>query len=182
MASSSLYASRPGATPRNAAPVNIYAATNGESSSILDSPAMMSMPLDLNDADGPFAYSTTLRRQQSMDHMPFSHFPHRPASPHHSALPYRKRTGSGGYQPYPLSNGQPPVPPPDLAGGGVGGMLRSVLRLGRRLAGRPDYDLLEQQEEDRRSADRRAQETPSAIYAHKSIDVGLNMLPLARSR
>lgn len=116
---------------------------------------------------GGYAYSTTLRRQPSLEPAGFASVSsfHRSASPHHSS-PYRKRTASETY-----SNGRPPAPTDEDAGGR--GLLRKVTKLARKAMRRQDYEEVVQDEEERRvSAERRARETPSAIFAHQSIDVG----------
>ena len=115
---------------------------------------------------GTYAYSTTLRRQPSLTldgHGPYGlpgHTSHRASSPSP-----RGRRGSFGQD-----------------GGGVFGR---ILDMGKRLTGR-EYERVgeEDEEERRRSIERRARETPSAIYAHKSIDVSHQSLvtaDLARS-
>ena len=115
---------------------------------------------------GGYAYSTTLRRQASLES---SYPPQRPSSPHH-ASPYRKRTASSHYQ-----NGRPPVDlDPDGEAQGLG-ILGKTIRRARRMMGRREYAELAQDEEDRKvSSERRARETPSSIYAHKTIDVSLS--------
>jgi len=113
---------------------------------------------------GGYAYSTTLRRQPSLE--PMGYPPQRVVSPHH-ASPYRKRTSSNAY-----NNGGPPI---DLDPEGQAqelGMVMKLWRRARRVIGRRDYAELRQDEAEQRiSAERRARETPSAIYAHKSIEV-----------
>lgn len=106
--------------------------------------------------NGGYAYSTTLRRQVSADVFP--HFPHP-----HVVSPY--------------SRGQHPLT------GSLRerresahrdeGLLDKAVAVGRKLVGKKDYEELRmQQEEKRLSTERRQRETPSSIYAHKSVQVG----------
>lgn len=106
--------------------------------------------------NGGYAYSTTLRRQVSADVFP--HFPHP-----HVVSPY--------------SRGQHPLT------GSLRerresahrdeGLLEKAVAVGRKLVGKKDYEELRmQQEEKRLSTERRQRETPSSIYAHKSVQVG----------
>ncbi|ORY32918.1 hypothetical protein BCR39DRAFT_522368 [Naematelia encephala] len=113
-------------------------------------------------ATGAYAYSTTLRRQVSQDSFQLP----RPNSPHHSS-PYRKRTlSSSSY----YGNGrpvdgtlEPPVEEDSLFG--------KLVHFARRITGRQEYEEVAQENEDRRrSLERRQRETPSAIYAHKSVE------------
>jgi Ca2+-transporting ATPase len=104
---------------------------------------------------GTYAYSTTLRRQPSMplDAVPFlPHHGHRATSP----SPYRKRGASFGT----------PV-------GGETSVWGRLVDGARRATGRGGYESLREDdaEERRLSMERRQKETPSAIYAHKSVDV-----------
>lgn len=116
---------------------------------------------------GGYAYSTTLRRQPSLGTETFSTTSlQRSASPHH-ASPYRKRTASETY-----SNGRTPLDMEDAPRGQRDGIRGKVSSLARKVMRRKGYEELARGEDDRRaSAERRARETPSAIFAHKSIDV-----------
>lgn len=104
---------------------------------------------------GAYAYSTTLRRQPSLNLdgpssiLPSHHHSHQNASP----SPFRRRSNSGG---------------------GAEGIWERVLNTAKRVTGGDGYeavDRAEQEEERRRSIERRQRETPSAIYAHKTVDV-----------
>ncbi|KAL0255407.1 hypothetical protein I308_100211 [Cryptococcus tetragattii IND107] len=109
--------------------------------------------------NGGYAYSTTLRRQVSADVFP--HFPHP-----HVVSPY--------------SRGQHPLT------GSLRerresahrdeGLLDKAVAVGRKLVGKKDYEELRmQQEEKRLSTERRQRETPSSIYAHKSVQETLDI-------
>jgi len=114
---------------------------------------------------GGYAYSTTLRRQASLDPVSF------PSSS--SSLlenPYRKRATSNtnGYR----------VNPSELIEGsdglrnGDGGVVSKIMGRVRGILGKRGYEEISRDDEDRRiSAERRAQETPSAIFAHKTVAV-----------
>lgn len=197
-ASSSAYTSRTSATPRlgnhtplsngigtAAASVNPYTPSSALTygSGHVEEPAVM----DLTDSGTPppmgmgeYAYSTTLRRQPSIEHgfpnfsPPYGHGhgygngARRASSPHHSS-PFRKRTASN-----PYANGIP-------SGSGrydrveeeaEEGPLSRMWGMGRRLFGKRDYEELREEEEGlQREKERRQAETPSSIYAHKTIDV-----------
>ncbi|GFZ46784.1 Calcium-transporting ATPase 1 [Saitozyma sp. JCM 24511] len=130
---------------------------------VMDGPEPSSSAAHAQSSTGQYAYSTTLRRQQSVD--PSGYPIPRSASPH-AGSPYRKRTASSSY---PNGNGsaQGMAPP---HGTGMG-LLDRVLDMGRKAIGRRGYEELANEEEGRRtSAERKAQETPSAIYAHKSVE------------
>ena len=124
-------------------PEDVLASTeNGRAGGVSASPGV-----------GTYAYSTTLRRQPSLTldgHGPYglpSHSGHRTSS---ESL--RGRRASVGEE--------------------EAGVWERMLNVGKRLTGREYERVGEEDEEDRRrSMERRARETPSAIYAHKSIDV-----------
>ena len=102
---------------------------------------------------GDYAYSTTLRRQPShtLDGPAFSlpsHHRHRSAS----LSPYRRRRSIGEED----------------------GVWNKVVGLSRKVMGREGYEAVDAEEEEearRKSIERRQRETPSAIYAHKSVEV-----------
>jgi Ca2+-transporting ATPase len=112
-----------------------------------------------------YAYSTTLRRQPSMEQGIFP----RSSSPHR-ASPYRTRATSN-----PYGNG---IPLDNLDESGFSnrsrdeGVLDRVMKFGKRMVGREDYAEVRQQEEEA-AGDRlrRQKETPSSIYAHKTVEV-----------
>jgi hypothetical protein len=102
---------------------------------------------------GDYAYSTTLRRQPSytFDGPAFS-------------LPSHHRNRSASLPPY--RRGQ------DVAQ--TNGVWDKVVGLSRKVLGREGYEAVdaeEEQEARRKSIERRQRETPSAIYAHRSVDV-----------
>lgn len=114
--------------------------------------------------NGGYAYSTTLRRQVSADVFP--HFPH----------PHRRRDPSP-HIVSPYSRGQHPLtgsPRERLEFAHRDeGLLENAMALGRKLLGKKDYEERRMEEEEKRlSTERRQRETPSSIYAHKSIQVG----------
>jgi Ca2+-transporting ATPase len=131
---------------------------------VMDGPEPSSSAAHAQSSTGQYAYSTTLRRQQSVD--PSGYPIPRSASPH-AGSPYRKRTASSSY---PNGNGSAQGL---AAPHGMGsGLLDRVLDMGRKAIGRRGYEELANEEEGRRaSAERKAQETPSAVYAHKSVEV-----------
>lgn len=54
---------------------------------------------------------------------------------------------------------------------------------GRRLLGKKDYEELRMEEEEKRlSTERRQRETPSAVYAHKSVQVGASAVSRLQAR
>lgn len=115
-------------------------------------------------SSGGYAYSTTLRRHVSTDVFP--HFPHaarrRDSSPH-VASPYSRGqhplTGSPGERLQFAHRDE--------------GLFERAMAAGRRLLGKKDYDERRMEEEEKRlSTERRQRETPSSIYAHKSVQVG----------
>ena len=164
-ASSSAYTTRTAAISRNA-----YAAPNGlgagpsELEDTLDGPGVM---VDISAEGAPeYAYSTTLRRQPSMEQGIFP----RSSSPHR-ASPYRNRASSNPYaSAIPLDNmdeGYSSRPADE-------GVLDRVMKIGKKMIGREDYAEVRQQEEEAAGARiRRQQETPSSIYAHKTVEVSL---------
>ncbi|KAL7421951.1 High affinity Ca2+/Mn2+ P-type ATPase-like protein [Cryptotrichosporon argae] len=114
-----------------------------------------------------YAYSTTLRRQVSYGDL--GHSGRRTSSPHASLRARAASTGAGagaaaqgaGYEPW-------SAPEDDEAPGALERALEFVRRVTGRRAG---YDEVEQDEERaRRSLERKQRETPSAVYAHKSVE------------
>ena len=137
---------------------------------VMDEPVMRddgesSSAVDASPGIGAYAYSTTLRRQPSIE----SGYPpslQRSTSPHLGS-PYRKRVASSSY-----GNGRPFELTGDEERGLGVGMLDKAMGIVRKAMGRSGYERIAPTEEDRHtSAKRRARETPSAIYAHKSIEV-----------
>lgn len=117
--------------------------------------------------NGGYAYSTTLRRQVSADVFP--HFPH----------PHRRRDPSP-HIVTPYSRGQHPLtgsPRDTLAlAHRDQGLLENAMALGRKLLGKKDYEERRMEEDEKRlSTERRQRETPSSIYAHKSIQETLQV-------
>ncbi|WWC89133.1 calcium-transporting P-type ATPase, PMR1-type [Kwoniella dendrophila CBS 6074] len=148
--------------------------------------------------NGGYAYSTTLRRQVSVTEG-FPHFPH--SSHHHhsprtnttslrkDSLTNNNNNNSLASSPYrsthfPLSNGG--------SSGDGGGLyyedqdqsleyeesyLNKVIGIGKKIMGKKDYEELKQEEENKRQqTERRQRETPSSIFAHKTIDETIQML------
>ena len=96
----------------------------------------------------------------NLDGVPFMpHHTHRNSSP----SPYRKRAPSVG-----------------SAAGDGNGVWGRLVSGAKKITGRGGYDSVkdDDEEERRRSIERRQKETPSAIYAHRSIDVRLFHQPL----
>lgn len=125
-----------------------------------DEPGVM---VDISAEGQPqYAYSTTLRRQPSMEQGIFP----RASSPHR-ASPYRTRATSN-----PYSNG---IPLDNLDESGhrsrEEGVLDRVMKFGKKLIGREDYEEVRSQEEGLGERARRQKETPSSIYAHKTVEV-----------
>lgn len=118
---------------------------------------------------GRYAYSTTLRRQPSAEPAGFGAFGGvgRSSSPHH-ASPFQ-RTASYRHDVSPRAGHHPlsgEAEPPSLLG--------RVVDAGRKAMGKRGYEEIRiDEEERRRSQDRRHRETPSAIYAHRSVEVRL---------
>ncbi|TYJ58696.1 calcium-transporting P-type ATPase, PMR1-type [Cryptococcus floricola] len=114
--------------------------------------------------NGGYAYSTTLRRQRSIDVFPPFHPSsgrRRDSSPH-AASPY-------GRSQFPLSGGSE-------HGDQDEGFYDRIAKMGRKIIGKKDYEEIRQDNEEKRlSAERRQRETPSAIYAHKSIEETLEI-------
>lgn len=110
-----------------------------------------------------YAYSTTLRRQPSMEQGMFP----RSSSPHR-ASPYRNRATSN-----PYSNG---IPLDNLDESEYRSREQSVLdrvmKFGKKMIGKEDYEEVRQREEEvLEDRTRRQKETPSSIYAHKTVEV-----------
>jgi len=104
---------------------------------------------------GDYAYSTTLRRQPSSTFegpgyaVPSQYHPHRSSSP----SPYGRRHSVGEQD---------------------ASVWQKMVGMGKKAMGKEGYDAVNGEEEEearRKSIERRARETPSAIYAHKSVDV-----------
>ena len=134
---------------------------------------LSSSPGPSGSAQGPYAYSTTLRRQVSLE--PF------PANLHTSGSSRRTSSrGPGGSfgSPRKRLNGLPPAFGDDDSGSLPRGLVDRVLGFGKRVwtgKGR-DYESLGQEEEGDRGGGKlggAAPETPSSIYAHKSIEVSI---------
>lgn len=113
-----------------------------------------------SDAQPQYAYSTTLRRQPSMEQGIFP----RSSSPHR-ASPYRQRATSNPY------------------GNGINveedrvrrepSILEKATSYGRKVLGREEYSSVRQDDDGQSERARRQKETPSSIYAHKTVDVSL---------
>lgn len=137
-------------------------------------------------SNGGYAYSTTLRRQASADHFQILGSG-RAASPHASSSGGKRRTGSGGEV-----NGDNPYAYRHTPAEGVRGrseepgLVDRVMRAGRRLIGAQNgyEEVIDLGEEAavRAEGERRMKETPSAIYAHKGIEVGYISPPLSCER
>lgn len=188
-ASASAYTSRSSATSRagmshsfanGVSSLNPYAPDGPFSygAEAVDEPGMLDLtePTSASGNMGEYAYSTTLRRQQSMEHgfPPFSPVHHhhghrRTSSPHHSS-PFRKRTGSNPYTAD--SSGSPYGRYEAVDEERDPGFMGRIWANGRRMLGKKDYEQLKEEEEDlQREKERRQRETPSSIYAHKTVDV-----------
>jgi Ca2+-transporting ATPase len=112
-----------------------------------------------------YAYSTTLRRQPSMEQGIFP----RSTSPHR-ASPYRSRTVSNPYSNgFPLSNVDEVQ---DQYRQRDEGVLDRAMKFGKRMIGRGDYEEVRQEADGLGDRERRQKETPSSIYAHKTVEVG----------
>ncbi|KAK4689295.1 P-type Ca2+ transporter type 2C, partial [Tremellales sp. Uapishka_1] len=150
-ASSLIYSNRSGATPR---------AMYGNLGNGFPVSADADGPLEPNSEAGGYAYSTTLRRQPSFDHgihvpLPF-HSPHAHTSQRRASSPVHS-------SPFRPTESYPTIPP--------AGIVETAKEFGRKVMGRRGYEeLAEEEESKRRSEERRKQETPSAIFAHKSIE------------
>ncbi|WRT66553.1 calcium-transporting P-type ATPase, PMR1-type [Kwoniella shivajii] len=130
-----------------------------------------------------YAYSTTLRRQVSMtDSFPsFNSSPRigtasnrRDSSPvrsnNLSASPYRNQNQHH----HPLTNGGLSYED-DIEE--EQGFVGKVIAYGKRVMGKKDYEEIKMQDENKRlENERRQRETPSAIFAHKTIDETLTSL------
>ncbi|OCF61009.1 calcium-transporting P-type ATPase, PMR1-type [Kwoniella mangroviensis CBS 10435] len=129
--------------------------------------------------NGGYAYSTTLRRQASVTDgfPPFHHSPRIPtsslrrdSSSHvHAASPYRSQHN------FPLTNGgldyREPIDQEEE------GFIGRLIGVGKRIMGKKDYEQLKMEEEDKRiQTERRQRETPSAIFAHKTIHETIQQL------
>ncbi|WWC61988.1 calcium-transporting P-type ATPase, PMR1-type [Kwoniella dejecticola CBS 10117] len=130
--------------------------------------------------NGGYAYSTTLRRQVSVTegfpsfhHHQHHHSPRIPTSSlrrdssPHNASPYRSSH-------FPLTSGglnyQDAVEEQES-------YLDKIVGMGRRIMGKKDYEELRMEEEHRKEEnERRQRETPSSIFAHKSVDETIQML------
>lgn len=110
--------------------------------------------------NGGYAYSTTLRRQASNENHHFHHLGiGRPASPHLGS-PYRKRNAS-------LENPNLPTMMEE-----DGSVFQRLMNFGRRITGKREYHVLEGEEFELKDEPLSSkEETPSAIYSHKSIEV-----------
>ncbi|OXG97395.1 Ca2+-transporting ATPase [Cryptococcus neoformans A2-102-5] len=138
---------------------------------LVDKPGRIDAPptnaIDAAPSNGGYAYSTTLRRHVSTDVFP--HFPHpsrrRDSSPH-VASPYSRGQ-------HPLTGS--PRERREFAHRDEG-LFETVMAAGRRLLGKKDYEELRMEEEEKRLAtERRQRETPSAVYAHKSVQETLQI-------
>ena len=154
MASSTLYSFRR-PPPRSSPPPYPLSNPNGVAvygGSFTSDPEALELGESSGPQGGPFAYSTTLRRQVSNDHG----FPPL-AGPSH---PHRKRTASND-----LLNGR-------ATHGHREGFLGTLDRISesvRKVVRRGGYQRVDQ--DDRGLDERRNRETPSAIYAHRSTEV-----------
>ena len=141
---------------------------NGSSypNGIMSSPDMAPLPPgepSLRGPHGPYAYSTTLRRQASID--PFTGVPHvgiRHDSPRRASSLGSRGHGSPRRK---RSNGVPPESDMPV------GVISRIVGLGRRMWYGRGYTQVSQDEEDVVLVGGQDKETPSAIYAHKTIDV-----------
>lgn len=124
----------------------------------------------VSDSSGGYAYSTTLRRQPSID----PSFPPFPSS----HAPHRLRGFSGSSQAYgegPSSSRRPGGL--DLDPGSMddeGSYTGRLVSWGKKMLGRPSddgYELVRAEQAEAEERQRRARETPSAIYAHKTVQV-----------
>ena len=151
--------------------------TNGKGRDMMDEPGLMAPESTVYQSisGGEYAYSTTLRRHTSTEPYPPFHTTgggsHRnqTMSPH-VASPFRKRTNSGSHGHGGSLRRPWVIEEEEERDGVVGRVVRGV----KRVLGRDEgYEALKQvkDEERRLSDERRERETPSAIYAHKSIDV-----------
>jgi hypothetical protein len=164
-ASSSAYTTRTAAISRSgyaAAAIADYGPGSVGLEEAIDEPGVM---VDMSaEGQAQYAYSTTLRRQPSMEQGIFP----RSSSPHR-ASPYRNRAVSN-----PYSNG---IPLDNLDEGGYTsrtrdeGVLDRMMKYGKKLIGREDYEEVRTQEEGLGERARRQKETPSSIYAHKTVEV-----------
>lgn len=164
-ASSSAYTTRTAAISRSgfaAAASTDYGPGAVGLEEAIDEPGMM---VDMSAEGQPqYAYSTTLRRQPSMEQGIFP----RSSSPHR-ASPYRNRATSN-----PYANG---IPLDNLDEGGFSnrtrdeGLFDRVMKFGKKMFGREDYEEVRTQEEGLGERARRQKETPSSIYAHKTVEV-----------
>ncbi|KAK8864588.1 calcium-transporting P-type ATPase, PMR1-type [Kwoniella newhampshirensis] len=112
--------------------------------------------------NGGYAYSTTLRRQASMD-QGFPAF-------HSASSPRTRRDSSTHASPYRMTN-HPLTLPNGYVEQETEGFVGRLVGLGKKVMGKKDYEELREEEEERRlSTERRQRETPSAIYAHKSVE------------
>lgn len=168
MASSSAYTSRTAAVSRSGFLANgstdfgpgISAQAGSD---MTDEPG--SGMVDVSAEGAPqYAYSTTLRRQPSMEQGIFP----RSTSPHR-ASPYRNRAISN-----PYSNGHPltNLDESEYRPRGDQGVLERAMKFGKKMIGKEDYaEVRQQEEEGLADRARRQKETPSSIYAHKTVEV-----------
>ncbi|WVR06873.1 calcium-transporting P-type ATPase, PMR1-type [Kwoniella sp. DSM 27419] len=122
---------------------------------------------------GGYAYSTTLRRQPSMTDgfPPFHHHHGHHQSPRGA---YRRDSSPHPYRRHPLTDAPAVFVDEESESSGLVG---KVVGYARRVMGKKGYEEVRRDEEERRaSTERRQRETPSAIFAHKSIDETIHML------
>lgn len=111
-----------------------------------------------------YAYSTTLRRQPSIEQGLFPR-----SSSRDRAGSYRNRASSN-----PYGNAQMAGMEEELGRPRETSFVEKALSFGRRILGREDYDPLQDRDRDMedssRERDTRQKDTPSSIFAHKSVD------------
>ncbi|ORX35719.1 hypothetical protein BD324DRAFT_631378 [Kockovaella imperatae] len=122
---------------------------------------------------GPYAYSTTLRRQPSADHAGFQTFPHawnggsssiRSSSRGPGPGPGQRRDSDGSHRG--RTNGHT-----RMGDGDSKGIIGRFIGFGRRIWRGSEYEpIREEEEEGRDLVGGKDKETPSAIYAHKTIE------------
>jgi Ca2+-transporting ATPase len=169
VASSSAYTSRTAAVSRSGFVANGStdygpAASAQPGNEMTDEPG--SAMVDISAEGAPqYAYSTTLRRQPSIEQGIFP----RSSSPHR-ASPYRNRAISN-----PYSNGHPLTNLDESeyrSREQDQGVLERAMKFGRKMIGKEDYaEVRHQEEEGLADRARRQKETPSSIYAHKTVEV-----------
>ncbi|WWD17105.1 calcium-transporting P-type ATPase, PMR1-type [Kwoniella shandongensis] len=110
--------------------------------------------------NGGYAYSTTLRRQPSMDQ----------GFPPFQTSSRTRRDSSVHASPYRMTN-HPLTVPNGFVEQETEGFVGRLVGFGKKVMGQKDYAILKEEEDERRlSTERRQRETPSAIYAHKSAE------------